>query len=223
MTGTGSVFGGHGPFSLSYPFSNYSDTMTANSSGALAFTGNQGGAAVSRWTGFSFATFWGFPWEALPTAADREATLQAFLDACLGGASGLFSDGFESGDSCRLVTDRAVKPDAAGRSTPPRRDEPARSAVGRPTGCRCSTAVEHPVPDRIVARLRIEKAGRRGKTVTVVESLPRNTAFLKELAAELKRACATGGKVIEDRIEIQGDHRERLRELLKAKGWVVKG
>lgn len=79
------------------------------------------------------------------------------------------------------------------------------------------------MPDRIVARLRIEKAGRRGKTVTVVESLPRNTAFLKELAGELKRACATGGKAIENRVEIQGDHREKLRELLKGKGWAVKG
>ena len=83
--------------------------------------------------------------------------------------------------------------------------------------------MEQPIPDRIIARLRIEKAGRRGKTVTVVESLPRNSAFLKGLASKLKRACATGGKVIEDRIEIQGDHRERLRELLKAKGWTVKG
>ncbi len=89
--------------------------------------------------------------------------------------------------------------------------------------CRCSTSVDQPVPDRIIARLRIEKAKRRGKTVTVVESLPRNKAFLKELAGELKRALATGGKAVDDRIEIQGDHRERLRELLKAKGWVVKG
>lgn len=89
--------------------------------------------------------------------------------------------------------------------------------------CRCSSAVDQPVPDRITARLRIEKARRRGKTVTVIESLPRNTAFLKDLAAELKRACATGGKIIEDRIEIQGDHREKLRGLLGAKGWTVKG
>lgn len=89
--------------------------------------------------------------------------------------------------------------------------------------CRCSTSADQPVPDRITARLRIEKARRRGKTVTVIESLPRNKAFLKDLAGELKRACATGGKIIEDRIEIQGDHREKLRELLKAKGWVVKG
>ena len=83
--------------------------------------------------------------------------------------------------------------------------------------------MDQPVPDRIVARLRIERAKRRGKTVTVVEGLPRNAAFLKELSKELKRACATGGKTIEDRIEIQGDHRERLRQILGAKGWVVKG
>lgn len=91
------------------------------------------------------------------------------------------------------------------------------------SSCRCSTALDQPVPDRIVARLRIERAGRRGKTVTVIENLPRNAAFLKELAGELKRSCATGGKPVEDRIELQGDHRERLRELLAGKGWVVKG
>lgn len=89
--------------------------------------------------------------------------------------------------------------------------------------CRCSTSLEQPVPERITARLRIEKAGRKGKTVTVVESLPRNSAFLKELAGELKRACGSGGTVVEDRVEIQGDHRERLRALLAAKGWRVKG
>jgi translation initiation factor 1 len=79
------------------------------------------------------------------------------------------------------------------------------------------------VPDRVVARLRIEKAGRRGKTVTVVEGLPRNREFLRALAAELKRACGSGGTVDEDRVEIQGDHRDKLRELLREKGWVVKG
>jgi len=74
-----------------------------------------------------------------------------------------------------------------------------------------------------VARLRIEKAGRRGKTVTVVESLPKNSDFLKDLAKELKKTCGTGGTVIEDRVELQGDHREKLRTVLQAKGWTVKG
>ena len=79
------------------------------------------------------------------------------------------------------------------------------------------------MPARIVARLRIERAGRRGKTVTVVEGLPRNAAFLKALAAEMKRACGTGGTVVEDRVELQGDHLETLRGLLAARRWTVKG
>ncbi len=79
------------------------------------------------------------------------------------------------------------------------------------------------MPERVVVRLRIEKAGRKGKTVTVVDSLPRNQAFLKALAKELKKACGAGGTVVENRVEIQGDRMDRLRELLRAKGWVVKG
>jgi translation initiation factor 1 len=89
--------------------------------------------------------------------------------------------------------------------------------------CRCSSNLEQKVPDRIVARLRISKAGRKGKTVTVVEGLPRNADFLKGLAKELKRACGSGGKAGEHLVEIQGDHMDTLRELLKGKGWIVKG
>jgi translation initiation factor 1 len=79
------------------------------------------------------------------------------------------------------------------------------------------------VPDRIVAKLRIEKAGRGGKTVTVVFGLPRNAVFLKELCTELKRSCGTGGAVADDTVELQGDHRDRVRDLLRKKGVVVKG
>jgi translation initiation factor 1 len=79
------------------------------------------------------------------------------------------------------------------------------------------------VPAKVVATLRIEKAGRSGKTVTVVDGLPRNTAFLKRLVAELKRSCGTGGTAVEDHVELQGDHRAALRTLLAGRGWTVKG
>ncbi len=79
------------------------------------------------------------------------------------------------------------------------------------------------MPPRIGCVLRIEKKGRGGKTVTVVAGLPRNAAFLSALASELKRACGTGGSAREDTVEVQGDHRERLRPLLAAKGWTVRG
>ena len=91
--------------------------------------------------------------------------------------------------------------------------------------CKCSSqfARDEPVPARIVAKLRMEKKGRGGKTVTVVFDLPRNQVFLRELAGELKRACGTGGAVAENTVEIQGDMRDRVRDVLIKKGWTVKG
>jgi translation initiation factor 1 len=89
--------------------------------------------------------------------------------------------------------------------------------------CRCSTNVDQPLPEKIVARLLVEKARRGGKTVTVIDGLPRNQPFLEQLASELKKACGSGGTVAEGRVEIQGDQRERLRELLAKRGWTVRG
>jgi translation initiation factor 1 len=89
--------------------------------------------------------------------------------------------------------------------------------------CRCSKAAAEPVPPRVSCVLRLEKKGRGGKTVTVVAGLPRNDAFLATLAAELKRACGTGGTAADGAVEIQGDQRERLRPVLSAKGWKVRG
>ena len=91
--------------------------------------------------------------------------------------------------------------------------------------CQCSSqrAATEAVPARVVAKLRTEKKGRGGKTVTVVYDLPRNAELLKELSQHLKRACGTGGTVIEDGVEIQGDLRERVRDALMKRGFVVKG
>jgi translation initiation factor 1 len=89
--------------------------------------------------------------------------------------------------------------------------------------CRCSSRGDDPVPAKITCVLRLEKKGRGGKSVTVVANLPRNSSFLGELAAELKKACGTGGTATDGTVEIQGDQRERLRPLLVAKGYVVRG
>ena len=91
--------------------------------------------------------------------------------------------------------------------------------------CQCSSrrAVTEAVPARVVAKLRTEKKGRGGKTVTVVYDLPRNAEFLQELSKDLKRACGTGGTVVEGGVEIQGDLRDRVRDALIKRGYVVKG
>lgn len=90
--------------------------------------------------------------------------------------------------------------------------------------CRCSrTNATEAVPSKRVAKLRMEKKGRGGKVVTVIYDLPNNAEFLKELCGELKRACGTGGSVAEGAIELQGELRDRLRDLLSKKGFIVKG
>jgi translation initiation factor 1 len=94
------------------------------------------------------------------------------------------------------------------------------------SNCQCSKTLsegKEAVPDRVVAKLRMEKKGRGGKTVTVVFGLPNNAEFLKTLCGELKKACGVGGSVTEDGVELQGELRDRVRPLLEKKGFVVKG
>jgi translation initiation factor 1 len=67
-----------------------------------------------------------------------------------------------------------------------------------------------------------ETQGRKGKGVTVVTGLPLRGEALEALASELKRLCGSGGTVREGRIEIQGDHRDRLVAELAGRGWTVK-
>ena len=59
--------------------------------------------------------------------------------------------------------------------------------------------------------------------VDFLKGLPQNATFLSELCQELKRACGTGGAVSDDTIELQGDLRDRVREYLLKKEFVVKG
>lgn len=90
--------------------------------------------------------------------------------------------------------------------------------------CTCSERnATASVPVKVVAKLRLEKKGRGGKSVTVVYDLPSNAAFLKGLCQELKRGCSVGGAVTDDTVELQGDQRERVRAMLLKKGFVVKG
>ena len=91
--------------------------------------------------------------------------------------------------------------------------------------CHCAAAMSagaEAVPAKIAAKLRLENRA-SGKSVTVVDGLPANRGFLEALAKELKKACGAGGHTGETSVELQGDQRERLRELLARKGWGVKG
>ena len=67
-----------------------------------------------------------------------------------------------------------------------------------------------------------EVAGRGGKAVSVILGLPLGPADLETLARDLKRLCGAGGAVRDGRIEIQGEHRDRLVEALRQRGYDAK-
>ena len=67
--------------------------------------------------------------------------------------------------------------------------------------------------------IRREVAGRRGKAVTTVSGVPADDAGLRELAGRLKKRCGVGGSVKRGVIEIQGDHRDAVVEILRSEGY----
>ena len=78
------------------------------------------------------------------------------------------------------------------------------------------------VPNDGVVRIFRERGGRGGKVVTVVRGLPERGTALDALAGELKRLCGAGGAVKDRAVEVQGDHRDRIAERLRSKGYAVK-
>jgi translation initiation factor 1 len=70
-------------------------------------------------------------------------------------------------------------------------------------------------------KVRREVAGRRGKAVTTVSGVPLDDAGLRALAGRLKKRCGVGGSVKDGVIELQGDHREVVVEVLRSDGFDV--
>ena len=83
--------------------------------------------------------------------------------------------------------------------------------------CRCKKQASQPQGDGIVS-VGLEKKGRGGKTVSVISGLAVSAEDMRLLSTEMKRRCGTGGTLKDGTIEIQGDHRELLIEILKNKG-----
>jgi len=62
---------------------------------------------------------------------------------------------------------------------------------------------------------------RYGKLVTIVEGIDANDINIDELARTLKTKCASGGTVKEGRIELQGEHRKKVEQVMKDMGFQV--
>ncbi len=92
-----------------------------------------------------------------------------------------------------------------------------------PLAPKLATPSPPPAPKKVhTVKLGRETAGRKGKGVTVVWELPLNEDELKELATQLKNKCGTGGTAKDGRIEIQGDHRDKIAQELEKLGYKVK-
>jgi translation initiation factor 1 len=110
----------------------------------------------------------------------------------------------------RLVysTDGGRARSAAAPATPPRSSPPSASSSR--------------LPDDGVVRVFRDRGNRGGKVVTVVRGLRERGPALERVAGELKRLCGAGGTVKDGSIEVQGDHRERVAEWLRAHDSSVK-
>lgn len=81
--------------------------------------------------------------------------------------------------------------------------------------------------NQFTAVFRIEKNGRGGKIVTVLDKLPKHETFLKELTKEFKIKCGVGGTYEMNSdggfIEVQGDKRDQMKKILDTKKIKYKG
>lgn len=72
------------------------------------------------------------------------------------------------------------------------------------------------------AKVRRETKGRKGKGVVTISGLGLDNKALKSLATKLKKTCGTGGSVVGEVIEVQGDKREEIKAVLEKNGFKVK-
>lgn len=89
-----------------------------------------------------------------------------------------------------------------------------------------SAALERPVrerpPQQQNIRVQADRKGRKGKTVTVITGFEHSPETLAGLLKQLKSQCGSGGTLKENTLEIQGDQREKVVEVLTQLGYKVK-
>jgi translation initiation factor 1 len=89
-----------------------------------------------------------------------------------------------------------------------------------------SEALERATPDlppqQQNLRIQASRSGRKGKTVTIITGFQSSAETLAKLLKQLKTQCGSGGTVKENSLEIQGDHRDKLLQLLIQLGYKAK-
>lgn len=77
-------------------------------------------------------------------------------------------------------------------------------------------------PQQQNLRIQTSKAGRKGKIVTIISGFVTAPETLNQILKQLKTQCGSGGTSKENTIEIQGDHKEKIRQTLIKLGYKAK-
>jgi translation initiation factor 1 len=89
-----------------------------------------------------------------------------------------------------------------------------------------SDATERPIaelpPNQQNLRVQASRKGRKGKTVTIISGFQAKPETLADLLKKLKTQCGAGGTIEENEILIQGDHAQKLVQLLTQMGYKAK-
>jgi translation initiation factor 1 len=115
---------------------------------------------------------------------------------------------------------------AAKRKSSPKANPGDRLVYSEFGGDRHNAATERAVPDlppqQQQVRIQVSRKGRGGKTVTVISGFQSKPETLMALLKKLKAQCGTGGTVKDQTLEIQGDHAQKLLDLLLKAGYKAK-
>ncbi|MCL2934275.1 MAG: translation initiation factor [Trichodesmium sp. MAG_R03] len=77
-------------------------------------------------------------------------------------------------------------------------------------------------PNQQNLRVQVSRKGRKGKTVTIISGFHSSQETLATLLKQLKNQCGTGGTIKDNEIEIQGEHKQKLLEILTKLGYKAK-
>ncbi|NEQ33300.1 MAG: translation initiation factor [Leptolyngbya sp. SIO4C5] len=96
------------------------------------------------------------------------------------------------------------------------------SEFGASSSAAFARGVQELPPNQQTIKVEASRKGRKGKTVTVISGFQLKPETLTTLAKDLKAQCGSGGTVKDSTVEIQGDHAQKLVEILTAKGYKAK-
>lgn len=74
--------------------------------------------------------------------------------------------------------------------------------------------------EKQLLRISLDKRNRKGKAVTLITGFTGTEDDLQELGKLLKMKCGVGGSAKEGEIIVQGDHREKVLDILQKEGYV---